>query len=197
MNTSVSHTSIATKSTKARREYEREMLENEIFGAFYLAVKARRREDSLTQNDLSERLGRDKTRTSKLLSGPQNWQLGTMADLARALNLSIEFSLRDEQVPGRRFSPTGVSYVSPTDLQNMYSQMTESIAQFAMGCNQVSGANTWYNWISSKNTQVQASPYYSIMNSQNTINGVYGGQIARPQFAKTPYDETSMRSIAL
>ena len=86
-------------------------MEAEVFGAFTLAFDTRVSESAMTQTQLAERLGKDKTGTSKLLSAPRNWTIRTISDLAVALNVVVEFSLRDRVNPDRVFMPTGVNYI--------------------------------------------------------------------------------------
>lgn len=80
-------------SYKARREYAKEMLEYAFFGAFYLAIGARKKEELLTSAQLGSRMGREKTGISKLLSGPRNWQLSTIQTFPRLLDFGLNFRL--------------------------------------------------------------------------------------------------------
>ncbi len=96
------------KKSLAYKEVAFRVLDASIFGAFLLAIEARRDEDSLTQTKLAELMGRDKANISKLLEGPQNWTVQTISDLAQALDLEVEFVLHDKHKPGRQFTPTGV-----------------------------------------------------------------------------------------
>jgi len=102
---------------KVRREFTTEILEASFFGAFMLAVDVRKKEEGLTQATLAQRTGREKTGMSKLLSGPRNWQISTIAALAEALDLRLEFVLVDERDPHRRFTPTGISHITPVNLR--------------------------------------------------------------------------------
>lgn len=97
-------------SYKRRRAFATELLEHAFFGAFYTAISTRKNEDALTRAKLGSRMGREKTGISKLLSGPRNWQLSTIADLTEALDLRLEFSLVDRHYPIRRFTATGAQY---------------------------------------------------------------------------------------
>src|ERR1700723_1536314 len=97
-------------SYKARRTFAADLLEHAFFGAFYVAIGVRKDEEKLTRSKLGSRMGREKTGISKLLSGPRNWQLGTISDLTEALNLRLEFSLVDRSFPMRRFTATGIQY---------------------------------------------------------------------------------------
>jgi transcriptional regulator with XRE-family HTH domain len=100
-------------SYKKRREFATDILEHAFFGAFYTAVAARKNEEGLTRAQLASRMGREKTGVSKLLAGPRNWQLSTIADLMAALGLRLEFSLIDTHFPSRRFNATGAIYNAP------------------------------------------------------------------------------------
>lgn len=97
------------QSYEQRRKFASEVLEASFFGAFLLAIEARKNEASLTQSELAQRTGREKTGISKLLSGPRNWQIRTISDLAEALDLRVEFALVDRLNPQRRFTPTGIT----------------------------------------------------------------------------------------
>jgi hypothetical protein len=114
-------------SYKARREFAADLLEHAFFGAFYTAIDARKKEEALTRNQLGSRMGREKTGVSKLLSGPRNWQLSTIADLSEALGLRLEFSLVDRHHPSRIFTASGVQFNMP-QLQNV-TIGTSSLAQ--------------------------------------------------------------------
>jgi len=93
-------------------KFAAQVLETQIFGAFWLAIEARRKEIALTQSQLAERTGRDKTNISKLLDGPRNWTIRTISDLAEGLDLEVEFCLEDRLNRDRKFTPTGV-YTAP------------------------------------------------------------------------------------
>jgi len=98
---------------KFRRSFASEIIEAAFFGAFAVAIDARKNEESLTQAELAKRTGREKTGISKLLAGPRNWKLSTISDLAEALDLRLEFVLVDQHFPTRRFTQTGVAYALP------------------------------------------------------------------------------------
>lgn len=103
-----------SQSYEGRRQFAAYVLETSFFGAYMTAIAARKGEQELTQNDLAERTGRDKTGISKLLSGPRNWTIKTISDLAEALDLRVEFKLVDLYNPIRQFTPTGVMYDAPS-----------------------------------------------------------------------------------
>ena len=58
------------------------------YEAFYAihALWLRRRAEGMTQKDIAEKLGRDPAWVSRALSGPKNWTMRTMGELAHALD---------------------------------------------------------------------------------------------------------------
>jgi transcriptional regulator with XRE-family HTH domain len=118
------------------------VLEAAFFGAFKLAIDARKKEEGLTQAELAKRIGREKTGVSKLLSGPRNWTIGTISDLVEALGLKLEFALVDKANPVRRFTATGVDFSTeasagaelmptnePDTIPRVYSLMVPNLAR--------------------------------------------------------------------
>jgi DNA-binding phage protein len=97
-------------SYKNRRDYAAEILEAAFFGAILTAIGVRKKEQSLTRSQIGFRMGREKTGISKLLSGPRNWQIRTISDLAEALDLRLQFSFVDRNFPIRKFTATGIQY---------------------------------------------------------------------------------------
>lgn len=93
---------------KNKREYERDIIKSQIFGAFSSALQARKAEEGLTVTECSDRLGKDKGATSRLVSEEGNWTIHTIADLATALDVTVEFHLRDNKTQMRDFTPSGV-----------------------------------------------------------------------------------------
>lgn len=125
-------------SYKDRRQYTAELLEAAFFGAFLTAIGVRKEEQSLTRAELCKRMGREKTGLSKLLSGPRNWQLRTIADLSEALDLRLEFALVDRLHPGRLFTQTGIEYknvMSSTYGQHLFSSQGLDSASPKAGMN--------------------------------------------------------------
>lgn len=102
-----------SQSYEFRRKFAAELLEASFFGALITAIGARKTELQMTQSELALKTGREKTGMSKLLSGPRNWKLSTISDLAEALDLRLEFSFVDNLHPHRRFTATGVQTGSP------------------------------------------------------------------------------------
>jgi transcriptional regulator with XRE-family HTH domain len=83
-------------------------LSREVFGALYAALQYRKESLGLSRADFGERTGRDKTGVSKLLRGPGNWTIQTIADVANALELDIEFAFFDRYDQTRIFTATGM-----------------------------------------------------------------------------------------
>lgn len=100
-------------SSERRRKFAAELMESAFFGAFLLAIDARKSEQALTRSELGKRMGREKTGISKLLSGPRNWQIDTISDLAEALDVRLEFALVDRLNSFRRFTATGTEFRTP------------------------------------------------------------------------------------
>lgn len=59
----------------------------------------KRRDAGMTQNQLAERLGRNKGWLSKKLSGPANWTLSTLGHMVEALDGELEIVVRDLNEP--------------------------------------------------------------------------------------------------
>jgi hypothetical protein len=119
-------------SSENRRKFAAELLEHAFFGAFYSVISARKKEQSLTRAQLGKRMGREKTGISKLLSGPRNWQISTISDLAEALDVRVEFRLVDRINPLRTFTPTGVTFNIPNQMSGPF-QMTNADLNRATG----------------------------------------------------------------
>ncbi|SRR6266849_9266194 len=126
-----------SQSYDDRRTFAAQLLEASFFGAFIMAIDARKNEQGLTQGELAQRAGREKTGISKLLSGPRNWTIRTISDLAEALDLAVEFVLVDRLNSFRQFTPTGIEYNVP--YQNVGSNLSVG-NYFAMQDFQVFGS---------------------------------------------------------
>ncbi len=100
------------------REFLSDLLQREIFSAFYEAAVHRKATSDLTQSDLARRIGADKARVSKLLRNHGNWTIETISDLANALDLRVEFALSDTVEPTQVFTATGVGYRWPSTPTN-------------------------------------------------------------------------------
>jgi transcriptional regulator with XRE-family HTH domain len=122
-----------------RRAFASEIIEAAFFGAFMVAIDARKNEENLTQAELAKRTGREKTGISKLLAGPRNWKLSTISDLAEALDLRLEFVLVDQHFPQRRFTQTGVAFIPPENGPS-------NASQWMMPINNPQGTPAITNW---------------------------------------------------
>lgn len=95
------------ESLKYRQGYNTSVLKSRMFGAFIEAVKSRRNTERLNQKRLSENLGTTETNVSKLVSGPRNWRLSTIAEILLALDLDIEFAFVDRKDRNHIFTDMG------------------------------------------------------------------------------------------
>jgi transcriptional regulator with XRE-family HTH domain len=93
---------------ESEREFLGLTLERQIFGAIYAAIEDRKSSHGMTRTEFGERTGRDKTGVSKLLRGPSNWTIHTIAAVANALELTVEITFVDQYDPFRVFTPTGL-----------------------------------------------------------------------------------------
>ncbi|MGI4763830.1 MAG: helix-turn-helix domain-containing protein [Janthinobacterium lividum] len=92
------------------REFASEMLQTEVFGAFYSLREFRKNNVGLTNAELGRLCGWSRSQVSKLLSGPQNWTLETIAQLASGLGADFRFVLVDRTERARNFNAGGLAY---------------------------------------------------------------------------------------
>lgn len=92
-------------SPKEADEYEIVRLRNAAFHAIYTLWKEREAE-GLRQQDLADRLGRDKSWVSRALKGPANWEFKTFARLVRALCGEVEIKVHpiEKAADGENFN---------------------------------------------------------------------------------------------
>jgi hypothetical protein len=103
--------SFSLKSDPRRRTYVR--LIGEIQRALNSALEEEDAKRGLTQRNIADTLGKNKSVVSRLLSGKKNMTLESLADLAYALNRPVKVSL-----PARDFPPGSnrTAFVSPLPL---------------------------------------------------------------------------------
>ena len=89
------------------REYARILLRSAIKSLFWVAFSERRRRQGYKLQDLADELGKDKSVVSRWFTGEPNWTIDTIADLATALNLTIEVEATEKST-GTVFAPHGV-----------------------------------------------------------------------------------------
>ena len=92
--------------TDEDREYDRALLKSGLLSLFWGVIQDRRRRGKDTLQEVAHALGRDKSTVSKWFSDPPNWRLETMADVASALDLDLDFTARD-RVTGQVYSASG------------------------------------------------------------------------------------------
>lgn len=79
---------------------DREQADSSVISAQYEAYYAiytlwlRRRSEGMTQRDIAEKLGRDPAWVSHALSGPRNWTMRTLGELAHALEGHVTIAVR-------------------------------------------------------------------------------------------------------
>jgi transcriptional regulator with XRE-family HTH domain len=156
------------------QEFSSHVMEREVFGAFMLAFDARRSESGMTQSQLAERLGKDKTGTSRLLSAPRNWTIRTISDLSMALNVVVEISLRDRVEPARVFTAAGVTYVSaPATSVSPFSGVGQQIGTLSAGT--AVGFNN--ESLSAQTRMVSAAPVYAFQGPNDGAPSVSGRRV--------------------
>lgn len=87
---------VGKKGTKAREEYEYE-LRMELLGRM---IKATRKEQNLTQDDLGKIIGMNKSQISKLENHANSATVETILKVFKALKAEIQFNVRidDRQI---------------------------------------------------------------------------------------------------
>lgn len=104
---------IRSRFNENERKFRVHVLMGQVFGAFYQMCVKRKTEDGLNKATLGERMGKDKSRLTQMLSGPGNWSLKTIAEFANALEMDFHFFLSDRKLSGRISRSTGIEYVGP------------------------------------------------------------------------------------
>ena len=78
------------------RAYDREMLRAQFASLFWAAILEKRRHGKYTLSELAKALGKNKGEVSRWFSsGAPNWTLGTIAEIAYALDLQITVEALD------------------------------------------------------------------------------------------------------
>lgn len=105
MSTSIEH----VDTEEYDRQFVSEMLQTEVFSAFYALREFRKSNVGLTNAELGRRCGWSRSQVTKLLSAPQNWTLETIAQLAAGLGAEFKFVLIDKLDRSRNFNAGGMS----------------------------------------------------------------------------------------
>jgi len=85
------------------------MLRSAVQSAFWSALNFRKKNDGMSQNELAKKLDADKSIISRWFSGDPNWELNTISDIADALDVDVEFHLKDRRSTAI-FTPSGVAF---------------------------------------------------------------------------------------
>jgi transcriptional regulator with XRE-family HTH domain len=97
------------------RAYDRAMLRAQFASLFWAAILEKRKSDTFTLSALAEALGKNKAEVSRWFSGDApNWTLGTVAEIAHALDLQIHVEARDRST-GMVLTAAGPKESQPTD----------------------------------------------------------------------------------
>jgi len=88
------------------REYDRNLLRGALTSLFWGVIMARKKRGRYTMQDVADAIGKDKSAISRWFSTAPNWRLDTVADIASALDLDLEFQAR-ERSTGAVFTTSG------------------------------------------------------------------------------------------
>lgn len=84
---------IGEKGTQERNKFEQE-LQIDILAH---KIKKLRKKRNLTQEELGQLIGKDKTQISKIEKGTRNLTISTILELMRALNAKFSFKIRIDE----------------------------------------------------------------------------------------------------
>ena len=105
----------ATPLTAGDKAYARTFTRLQVAAAVWTLWKRRSQEKGWDQQWLADRLGRDKSRVSRLLNSPGNWTMDTVADLIEAMGArlcDIELVPYEEIVDApRRPAPPSIAHL--------------------------------------------------------------------------------------
>jgi len=96
------------------RAYDRAMLRAQFASLFWAAIMEKRKSGKFTLLGLAKALGKNKGEVSRWFSGDApNWTLGTVAEVAYALDLQIHVEARDRST-GMVLTASGPKQVQST-----------------------------------------------------------------------------------
>jgi transcriptional regulator with XRE-family HTH domain len=90
--------------------YDREMLRSAFVSLFWAIITERRKKGTFTLVQLAKQLGANKGEVSRWFKGQPNWTVGTIANIANALNVELRIEAVD-RVSGEVFTPAGIQHV--------------------------------------------------------------------------------------
>lgn len=99
------------------RDYRRDALRSGFLSAFWSVIQHRRARRRFTFQEIATNLGVDKSNVSRWFSRDlPNWEIETVADLAGAMNVSVNITITDNET-GEMFGPSGLMKTkSPNNL---------------------------------------------------------------------------------
>jgi transcriptional regulator with XRE-family HTH domain len=100
-------TKIRKSNPKFVRAYDRAMLRSAFVSLFWAIITERRKKGTYTLVQLAEQLGTNKAEVSRWFRGEPNWTVGTIANIANALNVELHIQAVD-RTSGEIFTPAGV-----------------------------------------------------------------------------------------
>jgi transcriptional regulator with XRE-family HTH domain len=113
---------MSTKTPKSDpkflRAYDREMLRSAFVSLFWAVITERRKKRGYTLVQLAKQLGTNKAEVSRWFRGQPNWTVGTIANIAHALNVDLRIEAVD-RASGEVFTPAGIR-VSAPPLANLF-----------------------------------------------------------------------------
>jgi transcriptional regulator with XRE-family HTH domain len=92
---------------KFLRSFDRGMLRSAFVSLFWAVITERRKQGHYTLLELAKRLGANKAEVSRWFKGEPNWTIGTIANIANALDVEIKIEAID-RATGQIFTPSGV-----------------------------------------------------------------------------------------
>lgn len=124
------------------RTLNAEMLQTQIFGAYFSAIEFRKSNVNLTNVEIARRSGWSRSHITKIMARPQNWTIETISRMATALDLEFTFVLVDRTDRRKGFNANGLVFESgPTSVGRNFVRKLKQIRP---------------------NTQVGASTYMSL-----------------------------------
>lgn len=95
-----SHSDMRPMTREERRDYAIAAAQDAAFDAV-AALWRKRKAAGVRKSDLADRLGRDRGWVTRSLSGPGNWTIRTLGELAEALDGDVEIMVIGREEPPR------------------------------------------------------------------------------------------------
>ena len=112
-------TNVKNRAASRRvRAYDRAMIRAQFASLFWAAIMEKRKHGQYPLSELAKALGRNKGEASRWFSGKApNWTVGTIAEVAQALNLEIRIEAID-RATGMVLTASGPKEVRPAPPAN-------------------------------------------------------------------------------